>query len=221
MKQYERMCIEEREEISRLLSMDRSLREISRKLDRSPSTISREIRRCSWLVADYRAIRAHQQACHRASRRRCYKRKLSQSPELFKVVLEKLRLYWSPEQIAHRLKKTYDDPAMHISKESIYTYIYVLPRGELRKELIQCLHRQHKKRRKQGVGHKKQTSNLEDMLSIEERPGEIQDRSIPGHWEGDLLIGGRIEQSALGSLVERTTRTLLLIPLKNNSPKHL
>jgi len=217
MRHYQRMSLEEREEVSRLLSMDRSFREIGRQLERSPSTISREIRRCSWQAMDYRAVRANRQAQKRSSRRRKYKRKLGQSPELFQYVCEKLRQFWSPEQIAQELKRRYDNPHMHVSAETVYTYLYVLPRGELKKELLACLRRAHKKRRTQGHSQKGQPSKLEDMLSIEERPAQVADRSVPGHWEGDLLIGGMREQSALGTLVERTTRSVLLVPLKNKT----
>ena len=140
---------------------------------------------------------------------------------LVQVVRAKLHDYWSPEQIAEFLKKQYDDPAMQVSAETIYSYIYVLPRGALRKELTQCLRRQHRKRRIRGRGARGQTSNLEDMLSIEERPAEVADRTVPGHWEGDLIVGGTVAQSALGTLVERTTRTVLLVPLKNKTAREV
>jgi IS30 family transposase len=115
----------------------------------------------------------------------------------------KLALRWSPEQIAQGLKKEYsDEQTMQISHEAIYTYLYVLPRGELKKRLLALLRRERKR------WHKGSTSGtverrLEDMLSMEERPAEVADRMVPGHWEGDLLVG-RNRQSALGSLVERT-----------------
>jgi len=102
---------------------------------------------------------------------------------------------------------------MRISPEAIYTYIYVLPRGALKKELIDSLRRNHKRRYKQARGIKIERK-LEDMLSIEERPKEVEDRIIPGHWEGDLIIG-KNNRSALGTLVERTTRTTILIQVKN------
>ena len=102
---------------------------------------------------------------------------------------------------------------MRISPEAIYTYIYVLPRGALKKELTACLRRNHKRRYKQSRKVKIERK-LEDMLSIEERPKEVEDRIIPGHWEGDLIIG-KYNRSALGTLVERTTRTTILVPIKN------
>jgi IS30 family transposase len=124
----------------------------------------------------------------------------------------KLRLQWSPEEIAKRLLIEYpDDTAMRISHESIYTYIYCLPRGSLRKELIACLRQERKLRQSRKHGHAKR-SNIINAISITERPAEVADRTVPGHWEGDLIIGkGR--QSALGTLVERTTRYLLLVAL--------
>lgn len=213
---FHRLAFEEREEISCLLSAGRTARGISRILDRSPSTISREIRRCPQ-VSRYRAIRGQRDAVKQAKSRRGGKRKLSSNPNLAKLALTKLRQFWSPQQVAQYLKQQYENKDMQVSAETIYTYIYVLPRGELKKELVGCLRRQHKKRRQKGRSQVGQSSNLEDMLSIEERPAEVADRTVPGHWEGDILIGGMREQSALGTLVERTTRTTILVPLENKS----
>lgn len=154
--------------------------------------------------------------------RRLGKRKLLLKTKLAKVVQAKIKLFWSPEQIAQWLKQAYADKAMHVSPEAIYAYLYVLPRGQLKKELIRGLRQQHKRRYKKdrklrkGIGMR-----LEDMMSIEERPREAMDRSIPGHWEGDILIGGQLHQSALGTLVERTTRTTLLVPLKGKSAREV
>lgn len=221
MREYHRVVFEEREEISRLLSIGWGVREISRTLGRSASTISREIQRSYSGISGYRAVSSHRNASQKAASRREGKRKLSSNPALFKVVLSKLRQFWSPDQIARYLRAYYEGGDMHVSAETIYTYIYVLPRGELKKELISCLRREHKQRRKEGRSRVGQQSNLEDMLSIEERPAEVADRSVPGHWEGDLIIGGGREQTALGTLVERTTRTVLLVPLKNKTAKEV
>lgn len=210
MKGYFRLTIEEREEISRLLVLEVSLRGIGRCLHRNVSTISREVQ-CQRM--GYRAIRGQKKAQINAKYRRFGKRKIVGSLKF--IIDEKLRGYWSPEQIAKWLKKTYEDASMHVSSETIYTYIYVLPRGQLRQELIQSLRRSHKKRRIRGRSQRGQTANLEDMLSIEERPKEVSDRCVPGHWEGDIMIGGQREQSAMGTLVERTTRTVILVPLKS------
>lgn len=125
---------------------------------------------------------------------------------------EKLRCQWSPEQIAQYLKRTYADTTMHASHETIYTYLYTLPRGSLRKELIQQLRQgeRGRQRRKRGTDRRGQIPN---MLSIHERPVEVSDRCVPGHWESDLIIG-KNHASAIGTLVERTTRTTILVPLK-------
>ena len=129
-------------------------------------------------------------------------------------VLEKLDQLWSPEQIAKRLKILYSgNMNMQISHESIYSYLYVLPRGALRKELINCLRYHHINRRIHGKSRQK-SCPIQDYISIEERPAEIADRIIPGHWEGDLLMGHN-NGSALGTLVERTTRMTFLVQLKD------
>jgi IS30 family transposase len=121
---------------------------------------------------------------------------------------------WSPAQIAAHLKRQFpDEEAMQVSHESIYTYIYVLPRGELKKELRSYL-RQHHRVRKHRTGQRDRRGQIPDMISIEERPAEVADRSVPGHWEGDLIMG-KDHQSAIGTLVERTTRTVILVHLQN------
>jgi len=130
-------------------------------------------------------------------------------------VLLHLDQLWSPEQIAKRLKILYPmDMEMQISPESIYSYLYVLPRGALRKELVRCLRRKHINRRPCGGKSRRNCASIQDYLSIEERPAEVADRTIPGHWEGDLLMGHN-NSSALGTLVERTTRMTFLVQLKD------
>ena len=221
MPKYNRISFEEREEISRLITLDFGVRDIARNLNRSASTISREIKR-SWAgKSNYRAVQSQKNAERKSRSRRKGKIKLDLNPELQSVVRKKLKDFWSPEQIAIYLKKTYECKSMHISKESIYTYIYVLPRGELRNELSQQLRDKHLKRRIRGRSAVGQQSNLEDMISIEERPAEVADRTIPGHWEGDLIIGDWKKQSALGTLVERTTRTTILVPLKSKKAEEV
>ncbi|OGQ45870.1 MAG: transposase [Deltaproteobacteria bacterium RIFCSPLOWO2_02_FULL_44_10] len=216
---YHRLRIEEREEISRLLVVGVSVRGISRLVKRAASTISREIQRSD--RGQYRAVRADRQAWRNARRRRLGKRKIGSNQELEEMVFQKLMLRWSPQQIAQWLRETYSSSAMHLSAESIYTYVYILPRGALKRELIKTLRHGHRKRRKQGRSRAGRPCNLEGMLSIEERPAEVVERIVPGHWEGDMLIGGRQAQSALGTLVERTTRTVLLVPLKNKTAKEV
>lgn len=217
MVKFSRITFEEREEISRFLETGLSIRKIAIFLGRNASSISREVNRSKLGRLGYRAILGQRHSSRNARSRRLDKRKLFLNYPLLQVVKSKLKLFWSPEQIAIYLKKNYECPTMRISAESIYTYIYVLPRGELREELSLQLRDKHKKRRIRGRSAIGQTSNLEDMLSIEERPKEVADRIIPGHWEGDLIIGDARKQTALGTLVERTTRTVILVPLKNKS----
>lgn len=217
---YKRLTFEEREEISCLLIAGCGIREISNRISRSPSTVSREIRRYD-SPRDYRAIDAQKKANHTASIRKLGRRKLLLNKRLFKIVRNKLGLSWSPEQIAQHLKLRYKCSSMQISKESIYTYIYVFLRRELRKEFTEQLRRKHKKRRVRGRSAKGQTSLLKDMTLIDERPKEVEGRQIPGHWEGDLIIGGAREQTALGTLVERKTRFVILIQLKNKSSEEV
>lgn len=212
---YQRLRPEEREEISRQLARGRSVRDIAEGLGRAPSTISREIRKGSGNKYTYRAHRAENRAYRNARRRREGKRKLMIETELREYVHEKLRLRWSPEQIAQVLRKEYPfDGAMRVSHEAIYGYLYVLPRGQLKKELLRCLRQKHKRRRKRDRMNEVPVRKIEGMISIEERPAEVADRSVPGHWEGDILIG-RNRQSALGTLVERTTRTVILVTVQS------
>lgn len=134
---------------------------------------------------------------------------------LKQYVLKQLDQLWSPEQIAKRLKILYpSDRAMQISHESIYSYLYVQPRGTLRKELVKCLRRRHINRRARGGKSRRNCHPIQDYISIEERPAEVADRTVPGHWEGDLLMGHN-NGSALGTLVERTTRMTFMVQLKD------
>lgn len=215
MARYQRLGLAEREELSRGLACGRAYREIARRLGRHVSTVSREVRRNAAWVSGYRATEAQGRAIRRRRRRR---RRLHRNPRLRAFVLKHLRRCWSPEQIAAGLKRAYpEDLDMRLSHEALYTYLYVLPRGELRRELLGCLRQHRKKRRRRSRGEERRGQILE-MVSIEERPAEVAERSIPGHWEGDLLMGQR-GQSALGTLVERTTRTLILVPLKRRDAK--
>ncbi len=165
----------------------------------------------------YRAFKAEQDA-KRQKRKQGRKRKIDQNSELKQFILDKLSRRWSPDQIARELKAVYpDNESMHISHETIYSYIYVLPRGSLKKELLSYLRQQKKYRRRKGKNqprNEEKRGQIPEMISIEERPKEVEDRIIPGHWEGDLIIG-KWKRSALGTLVERTTRTVILVPLVN------
>jgi IS30 family transposase len=144
-------------------------------------------------------------------------RRLVVHAHLQAAVHARLAQRWSPEQIARWLATEYpDDATMRVSHETIYTYLYVLPRGELKRELLRCLRQRRKHRKSRRAAHDRR-GQIPDMLSIEERPAEVADRTVPGHWEGDLLMGRR-HASALGTLVERTTRFTLLVPLRGQDP---
>lgn len=211
---YQRLNSTERERISRWLARKKSVRWIARKLKRAPSTISREIGGGSLNRWTYRATLAERRACRNARKRKRGKHKLALNFRLRQYVYKKLRLRWSPEQIVQSLMRDYPrSKTMRASSEAIYNYLFVLPRGKLKEELLNSLRRKHKRRhrkRKEPDSPRK----IEEMFSIEERPKEVADRTIPGHWEGDLLIG-KHRQSAMGTLVERTTRAVILIRLKN------
>lgn len=214
MNKYKRLSCEEREEISRMLAQKCSFQTIARTLDRQASTISREVNAGSGNKYVYRANRAQGRAARNSRKRKAGSRALDKNPELKRYVYRKLRLKWSPVQIAETLEKDYPtDMTMRISHEAVYTYLYVLPKGMLKKELLSCLRHTRKHRHHQSRGVKAE-SRIEDMLSIEERPQEVANRTIPGHWEGDLIVG-KNNRSFLGTLVERTTRTTILIPVKS------
>lgn len=212
---YKRLSEREREEVSIGLASGETQASIALRLGRSASTISREIARHKG-AAGYRAFSAGKAAERSTSSRRHGKRRLVQEEHLQSYVLSGLKKRWSPEEIVRRIKIEYpSDTSMRISHEAIYQYIYVLPRGSLKKELVSCLRQERKYRRKQGgrKGKVEETrGKIADMLSIEERPKEVEDRIVPGHWEGDLIMG-KYKRTALGTLVERTTRYTLLIPL--------
>lgn len=214
MNTYQRITIIEREEISRQIALGNSFRKIARILNRAPSSISREIRQSKVVgLKYYRAIFAQWES--NKSRHKLRKnRKLANNALLRKFVLSHLAKNWSPEQIAKRLIILYpNDMSMRISHETIYSYIYILPRGRLRRNLTSSLRRAHKHRRKKDTIRTKHRT-IQDYISIEERPKEVADRVIPGHWEGDLMVGYR-NASAIGTLVERTTRMSFLVKLAN------
>jgi len=206
-----------REELSRLLSQGRTFIDIADLLGKDKSTISREVGRKGMDRFTYRAHKAHWHA-RRQKRKQGRKRKLDQNPKLKQFVFDKLKLRWSPDQIAKELKAVYpEDESMRVSHETIYAHIYVLPRGSLKKELLLYLRQQKKYRRRKGKNQpitEEKRGQIPEMISIEERPKEAEDRIIPGHWEGDLILG-KWKQSALGTIVERTTRTVILVPLMN------
>jgi IS30 family transposase len=202
------LTLAEREEISRDLVAGRSIRSIASALGRAPSTVSREIRRNGGRRR-YRASQADQAAWERAKRpKRC---KLAEHPALARRVAEKLQLEWSPRQIAGWLKRTYpDDETCQVSHESIYRTLFIQARGALKKELLQHLRRSRGMRRSRH--HTQKTADhgrITDTVSIRERPAEVADRAVPGHWEGDLLFGSH--NSQIATLVERHSRYVLLV----------
>jgi len=206
------LTLAEREEISRGIVAGHSIRSIATELGRSPSTVSRELRRNGGRQ-HYRANRADQAAWDRAHRpKRC---KLVINPALAHIVARQLRLLWSPQQIAGWLKRTYpDDESYQVSHETIYRTLFIQARGALKKELLQHLRRTRGMRRSRH--HTQKTADhgrIKDTVSIRKRPAEAKDRAVPGHWEGDLLIG--TNNSQIATLVERHTRYVMLARVKS------
>ena len=202
--------VEEREEISRGLACGDSLRQIGRRLGRAPSTVSREVHRHGGRTR-YRAAVADTRAWAHAHRPKpC---RLAGSVVLRTLVATKLARDWSPQQIAGWLRRTFpDDPCLHVSHETIYRSLFVQSRGVLKRELAAHLRRRHAIRRPQGARpNRHRGGRITDAVSIRERPAEVADRAVPGHWEGDLLTGGR--RSYIATLVERQSRFVLLVRL--------
>jgi IS30 family transposase len=202
---------EEREEISRGIAAHRSVRAIARTLSRPASTVSREIRRHGGRT-HYRATQADARAWQRARRPKVCR--LRQHVHLCSVVAAKLRADWSPEQIAAWLRATYPhDPTMHISHETIYRTLYVQARGALKQDLVRHLRRQRPVRRPRGRRPGPHAGGrIVGAVSIAERPPAAADRAVPGHWEGDLLLG--TSRSQLATLVERSSRYVVLRKLR-------
>jgi IS30 family transposase len=206
------LSLEEREEISRGIARGHSAREIARALGRSHTTIVREINRCGGRT-HYRAHAADREAWLRARRPR--PTKLELRPELRRLVEERLADDHSPEQIAGWLRRAHpDNEQMHVSHETIYRALYVQARGALKRELTRHLRRGRTRRYARSQSSKRQgQGKLTGMVMISERPPEVEDRAVPGHWEGDLLMGNRQSAAAIATLVERSTRYLQLVAL--------
>jgi IS30 family transposase len=208
------LTLPEREEISRGIVAQRSIRSMARALGRSPSTVSREVRRNGG-YGRYRAAPADAQAWARARRpKRC---KLALSPWLRRTVARQLRLSWSPEQIAGWLQRAHPgQEAYQVSHETIYRSLFVQARGVLKKELVQHLRSQRTMRRSiHAGGNGDGRGQIKDMVSIRERPASVEDRAVPGHWEGDLLSGPK--DSYIVTLVERHTRYVMLAKVADKS----
>ena len=202
------LTLAEREEISRALVSDQSVRSIAKLLGRAPSTVSREINRNGG-PEGYRAISADQAAWDRAPRPKTCK--LVENRALAHIVAKKLQMLWSPEQIAGWLKRTYpEDERYQVSHEIIYRSLFIQARGALKKELIQHLRRTRAMRRSRHHTMKTEDhGRITGTVSISERPATVEDRAVPGHWEGDLLCGNLTSQIA--TLVERHTRYVMLV----------
>jgi IS30 family transposase len=205
------LTLSEREEISRGIAGCQSLRSIAAQLRRAPSTISREVNRNGGLKS-YRASRADQAAWDRAHRPKpC---KLAQHPMLKRIVAGKLKKHWSPKQIDGWLKRQYpDNENRHVSHETLYRSLFIQARGVLKKELQQYLRSQRAIRRSRHASLKNDgLGKICNAVSIRERPASVEDRAVPGHWEGDLICGSN--NSFIATLVERHTRYVMLARVK-------
>jgi len=226
---YKHLNCTERALIQVSLEQGLSLRSIARSLNRSVSTVSRELKRNGWkpplsnaerrgrppIAGGYRAVRAEQRARQRKAQPRQSKR-LIPGEELWNAVVELLKSGNSPEQVSATLKRMHpEEPQFRVSHETIYTAIYAMPRGELRQEIIALLRQSRKKRRPRTRGEDRRGS-IPNMVGIHERPHEIEERLIPGHWEGDLIKGAR-NASAVGTLVERSCLFVTLAKVDNGS----
>jgi IS30 family transposase len=202
------LSLDEREEISRGLASGDSMRAIAARLGRSASSVSREVGRNGGRK-DYRAAMAEERAWQRAHRpKRCL---LAENTRLRDVVAKKLKEEWSPQQISGWLyRRYYDDGAMRVSHETIYRTLFVQSRGALKKELLAHLRSRRMMRRARcasTAGHPR--GQIKDAVSIRERPAEVEDRAVPGHWEGDLLAGAH--NTHIATLVERSSRFVMLV----------
>lgn len=209
------LCEADRIYIADRLREKASVRAIAAELGRSPSTVSREIRRNrthgtrnQWHYRPHAA-----QARADARRPRPKPGKIGQSPDLRDFIQDRLDLRWSPEQICQALRSSFPDrPEMHVVHETVYQALYVQGRGELRRELARALRTGRARRKPRRQAQQRQPRYRDPMVMISERPAEVADRAVPGHWEGDLIIG-KDSGSAIGTLVERSTRYVLLLHL--------
>lgn len=224
---YTHLSIEERTMIQTQLGMGFKPAQIARELGRSPATLSRELKRNGWIrpgkrgvgrplmAGGYRALKAQDRADACAACPRV-ERKLTPKSTLWPAMLGYLQAGYSPEQIAGTLKAVHPDtPSLQVSHETIYGAIYAMPRGELRTEVIGWLRFGHAKRRPRTRGEDRR-GQIPDMVSIHDRPPEVEERLVPGHWEGDLIKGAR-NRSAVGTLVERTSLYTVLAKMESAS----
>jgi IS30 family transposase len=206
------LTLAEREVISRGLAMELSMRAIANQLGRPASTVSREINRNGG-YACYRATAAENAAWQRALRPKVCK--LSGRVKLIRLIARKLRCQWSPEQIAGWLKRQHpNDKSYHVSHETIYKSLFIQSRGVLKKELLACLRSQRVMRRSRHATLKRKgLGGIVDAVSISERPASVEDRAVPGHWEGDLIAGPN--NSYIATLVERHSRYVMLAKVES------
>lgn len=214
-KSYSHLKPEERATLMLMMREGATVRSVARTLCRAPSTISRELKRNCPDGRIYEAAVAGDRAREKRYTRRRWP-KLGSYTVLFGVVEYFLRERWSPEQIAGALRNCYpDEPEKRVSHETIYNALYVMPKGELRTELLSCLRQARRVRRPRARGEDRR-GQIQDMVSLHVRPPEVEDRLIPGHWEGDLIKGG-FNRSAVGILVERSSRLVMLFQMENAS----
>ncbi len=207
------LSLVEREEISRGIAGGEPLRSIAEGMGRAPSTVSREVARNGGRLR-YRAHRADAAAWGRARRPKVCK--LATNRQLHEAVVDKLRDFWSPQQISGWLRRAYpDDQEMRVSHETIYVTLFIQARGGLKRELTRHLRTRRANRRPQGKRPSSGKGHIVDKVMISQRPAEIEDRAVPGHWEGDLLMGRR--QTAIGTLVERWSRYVMLFRLPDGN----
>jgi transposase, IS30 family len=207
------LSLEEREEISRGLAQDESMCSIAARLGRAPSTVSREVAHNGG-PKRYRALAADQRAWRLAERPK--PAKLATCPKLRHIVERKLERHWSPRQISRWLAKSFpEDPELQVSHETIYLSLFVQGRGALRRELHQALRSGRAMRRPKASSPMRRRSHIPNMVLISERPAEVEDRAVPGHWEGDLILGAK--RTCIGTLVERSTRYVLLLRLTDGT----
>ena len=210
------LALSERESISRGIAAGQSVRSIATSLGRSPSTISREIQR-NGSREQYRATKADLNALDRARRPKACK--LSLNEPLRQLVAQKLALDWSPQQIDAWLKRQYPmDNTLHISHETIYRSLFIQTRGVLRKELQKHL-RERRRIRKPRASGKEARGSIPGLISIRERPASVEDRALPGHWEGDLIEGSR--QTFIATLVERHSRYVSLVKVDSKQTQEV
>jgi len=212
-KGYKHVTRTEYEQIERWIGEGIRQGEIAKRLNRDKGTISR------WVGGGYVVARQIQTAkrrrhIHGHSAEKSDNRKLTRNPELWKTVLSYLHMGWSPEHVAGRLKTMHpNNPEQRVSHETIYAHIYAYPRGKLRTELIALLRKSHKTRKPRARGEDRR-GKIKNMTNIAARPKEVDDRAIPGHWEGDL-IKGKYNRSSVGTFVERSSRYVILVQLDN------